>query len=445
MKSEEREGNLEIVLEWLWKLSDALVIFLAQPFYYISIILIMLQYRRQVQLERRLFHVRLHSWGHQTWITVLGGLIAGVSVSVVSAFLGTSLTLSGVLLIWACSILMLLFRVRYLCFAYSVGLLGVIQFIMSWFPDLSWNGFAGELLATIRELDIPSLLALVALLHLAEALLVRWQGAGFAGPLFYEGKRGKVVGGYQMKSFWPVPLFLLIPAQSAGSTLPWTPFFGGEAWQGGFSFMALPVVIGFTEMTVSALPKNKARLTSSRLLLYSVVLLGLALVAGWWSPLTIVAAIAAFLLHELLVWYSRFEELNRSPVFVHPTRGLKVLAVLPGSPAAELGIGAGEVIYKVNGTPVNTKEQLHSGLRMNPAFCKLEVLNQQGESKFLQRAIYAGDHHQLGVILAPDDDAPVALRAKPLSLLELFSPRRGATERKGSRTVKAAEGEVLDR
>ncbi|MNS15212.1 Cell division topological determinant MinJ [compost metagenome] len=434
---------MDIVLEWLWRLSDALVQFLAQPFYYISIILIMLQYRRQVHLERKLFHVRLHSWGRQTWITLLGGLLAGILVSLISAFLGTTLTFNGVLLIWAVSIVLLLFRVRYLCFAYSVGLLGVIQFILSWFPNFNLDGFGQEVLTAVRELNIPSLLALVALLHLAEALLVRWQGAAFAGPLFYEGKRGKVVGGYQMKSFWPVPLFLLIPAQTAGSLLPWTPFFGGDAWQSGFSLIALPVVIGFSEMTVSALPKNKARLTSSRLLIYSIVLLGLALLAGWWSPLTVVAALAAFLLHELLVWYSRFEEQNRSPFFVHPQRGLKVLAVLPGSPAEELGIKAGEVIFKVNGTPVNTKEQLHSGLRMNSAFCKLEVLNQQGESKFLQRAIYAGDHHQLGVILAPDDDAPVALRVKPLSLLELLSPRRGAAERKGS--PKAAGGDTLDR
>ncbi|RUT33238.1 PDZ domain-containing protein [Paenibacillus zeisoli] len=434
---------METVLEWLWRLSDALVQFLAQPFYYISIILIMLQYRRQVHLERKLFHVRLHSWGRQTWITLLGGLVAGVMVSLVSAFLGTTLTFNGVLLIWAVSIILLLFRVRYLCFAYSVGLLGVIQFILSWFPDFNLDGYGQEVLTAVRELDIPSLLALVALLHLAEAMLVRWQGAAFAGPLFYEGKRGKVVGGYQMKSFWPVPLFLLIPAQTTGSLLPWTPFFGGDAWQSGFSLIALPVVIGFSEMTVSALPKNKARLTSSRLLIYSIVILGLALLAGWWSPLTVVAALAAFVLHELLVWYSRFEEQNRSPFFVHPQRGLKVLAVLPGSPAEELGIQAGEVIFKVNGTPINTKEQLHSGLRMNPAFCKLEVLNQQGESKFLQRAIYAGDHHQLGVILAPDDDAPVALRLKPLSLLELLSPRRGASERKGS--SKAAGGGTLDR
>lgn len=44
----------------------------------------------------------------------------------------------------------------------------------------------------------------------------------------------------------------------------------------------------------------------------------------------------------------------------------------------------------MNGKLIHSKEQLHSALRQNSAFCKLEVQNHQGESKFLQRAIYAG-------------------------------------------------------
>ncbi|MDF2662100.1 MAG: Trypsin-like serine protease, partial [Paenibacillus sp.] len=36
-------------------------------------------------------------------------------------------------------------------------------------------------------------------------------------------------------------------------------------------------------------------------------------------------------------------------------------------------------------------------------FCKLEVINTEGHSKFVQRALYSGDHHLLGVLLAPDE------------------------------------------
>lgn len=411
---------MEVALELLWNFTDALVQLLLQPFYYISILFIMLMYRRQVLLERKLFHVRLHSWGLQTWRTFVGGLLAGLSVSVVILFLGISLTAEAVVCIWIVAIILLLFRVRYLCFAYSIGVLGVIQFVLGFFPGFDPAGIAGTAVDTVRGLDIPALLALVAVLHLAEALLVKLQGVGFANPAFMEGKRGKLVGAYQIQAFWPIPLFLLIPAHTGGAVLPWTPLLG-DGWSAGFSMAALPVVIGFSEMTQSMLPQAKADKTFKRLLIYGIVLLGLSLLAAWWKPLMIAAALVSFLVHEGLVWYSRLEEQQSSPVFVHPEQGLKVLAVIPRSPAEELGIKAGEAIVKINGISIRTKEQMHAALRKNPAFCKLEVRNLQGESKFLQRAIYAGEHHQLGVILAPDPDAGVVLVMKPVSVFQLVA------------------------
>lgn len=408
--------------------ADAAAQLFLQPFYYISIILIMLLYRRQVLLERKLFHVRLNSWLLQTGRTVLGGLTAGVAISIVFAFIGMTLTVGGILCIWVVSILLLLLRVRYLCLAYSVGVLGVIQFILTFIPSVEGEGWLAAIILTLRELNIPALLCLVAVLHIAEGLLVRWQGASFAGPLFYEGKRGRLVGGYQMQSLWPIPLFLLVPAQTTGEVLPWVPFFGGDAWQGGFGLVALPIVIGFSEMTAGMIPQAKTRITSGRLISYGIVILILSVLSAKWSLLTIIAALCAFGLHEFLVLKSRYEEQQLSPLFVNPLGGLRVLAVIPDSPADVMGIQAGETIIRANGVSVTTKEELHAALRMNAAYCKLEVRNLAGESKFIQRALYSGEHHQLGVILSPDETAPIAVRLQPLSLLQLIKPRRGAED-----------------
>ncbi|WP_036719821.1 PDZ domain-containing protein [Paenibacillus sp. JCM 10914] len=425
---------------------DAGLQLLTQPFYYISILFVMLVYRRQVLLERKLFHVKLHSWGMQTWRTVLGGLIAGIGVSLIVAFLGVTLTLGAILCIWVTSLILMLFHIRYLCFAYSIGLLGIIQFGLSWFPNWQPTGWTETVVSTILSLNIPALLALAAILHFAEALLVRLQGAGFATPLFLQGKRGKLVGGYHMQSFWPLPLFLLVPASSGGGTLPWTPFFGGDAWSGGFMMMALPVVIGFGEMTQSMLTQEKANITSKRLIFYGAIVLALSLLADWWAPLMIVAALATLILHEGLVWYSRYEEQQRSPIYVHPVRGLRVLAVLPDSPAHELGILPGETILKVNGTLIHNKEQLHGALRQSPAFCKLEVQNHDGESKFLQRAIYDGDHHQLGAIVAPDPRDDIAVGLKPVSLFALLANKLHIRNKRSSAAAReiAVTSESVD-
>ena len=69
----------------------------------------------------------------------------------------------------------------------------------------------------------------------------------------------------------------------------------------------------------------------------------------------------------------------------------------------------------MNGKLIHSKEQ-RSALRQNSAFCKLEVQNHQGESKFLPCDL-RGDHHQLGAIVAPDPRDGIAVGLKPVSLI----------------------------
>ena len=296
-----------MVLELLWNMTDALVQLLTQPFYYISILFILLFYRQQMLMERKLFHVRLHSWSLQAWRTLIGGLVGGICVSIVIAFLGISLTPEAIICIWVVTLALLLLGVRYLCLAYSIGVLGVIQFTLGFFPNWQPESYVGSMTDTVRVLDIPSVVILVAILHLVEAILIRKQAASFAMPLLLESKRGKLVGGYQMQAFWPLPLFLLIPAQTTGNILPWTPLLGGEGWANGFSMLALPVIIGFSGMTQSVLPQEKAKSTFKRLIIYSVILLIIGALSVWWNPLMIVAALASFLLHRGLEWASQIE------------------------------------------------------------------------------------------------------------------------------------------
>ena len=147
------------------------------------------------------------------------------------------------------------------------------------------------------------------------------------------------------------------------------------------------------------------------------------------------AAIASLLLHEAIIWRSRSVEAAQSPLYVHDSRGLRILGIVPGTPAAAMGLITGEVLHKVNGMHVRTKEDLYEALVHNSAFCKLEVLNLDGELKFVQRARFAGEHHQLGVILAPDEQANYYAASGPASLLELLRSSRTAN-RRDDQTVK---------
>ena len=51
----------------------------------------------------------------------------------------------------------------------------------------------------------------------------------------------------------------------------------------------------------------------------------------------------------------------------------------------------------------------------------MEVRNVEGHMKYLQRAVYEGEHHQQGLILAPDEQTPYYIDLKPISIVQLFN------------------------
>ncbi|WP_127580279.1 PDZ domain-containing protein [Paenibacillus koleovorans] len=424
---------MELTLDILDRLLDAFVQSLVQPFYLIGILFVAFQYHKQIQLERKLFSTRLHFLLDTTWRTLLGGIIAGFLGSVVMAFVGASLTPAAVLWLWGTTIVLALLRLRFLCMAYAVGVLGLLNELATLLgPSVAEGSLWPRLLGSLEGLPMPSLIALAAVLHLIEAFLVRWQGSRMAMPLFVENKRGRMVGSYRLQQFWPVPLFLLVPMASGGATveLPWTPLLGDALWTAGWGFIAFPAMLGYAESTMSRLPGAKAAGSAIRLAVYGVVVLGLALLAEWQQPLIALASFGVIALHEAVVWLGRREEAQEMPRFVHGPAGLTILAVLPNGPAADMGLEAGEIIVKVNGTPVRTRIELYQALSINPAYCKLEVLNLEGHSKFVNRALFMGDHHQLGVILCPDESARYYVSAKESSLLGLWKrPWKGARSR----------------
>jgi hypothetical protein len=422
---------MEFTLELLNQLFTAVVQLLLQPFYYVGIALIVLQYRRQIILERKLFHTRLHSIIHESWRMLLWGWAGGITASLLMAFIGASLSMESIYMLWVVSLLLMLFRVRFLCLAYSVGILGILHTLITWFPTLREQTAVHWLIDPLDRIQMPSLLAVVGILHFVEAILIRLQGQRLASPIVMEGKRGKLVGGYQLQGFWSIPLFLLMPTAGGTLHLPWTPLFAiGEhaiASGGGWGFIALPVVIGFTELTRTRLPADKIRRSSSILLLYACVITLSALASYYWSPLIGAASLLTILLHETLVLQSKRAESGLSPLFVHDERGMKILAVIPNGGAAELGLLPGEIIHKVNNVPVLTKQDLHQAMELNSAFCRLEVINLAGHSKFVSKAIYAGDHHQLGIIFSPDSETKDYIADnKPLHFLDfLWRKRKG--------------------
>src|SRR4029453_12340346 len=158
-------------MELLEMLGKAAVQLVTQPFYYIAVLFIVLQYTRQIRMERQMFAVRLHNWPGFVLKALLAGLLIGIAVSAAGAFVGVSLTGESVIWLWAVAAILMLARIRYLCFAYSAGIITLLQWIVGWTPLSDRTDFLGSAAASLASIDAAGLLVLVALLHLAEAVL----------------------------------------------------------------------------------------------------------------------------------------------------------------------------------------------------------------------------------------------------------------------------------
>jgi hypothetical protein len=396
--------------------------FFANPLLYLFLLMVFMQYRRQTLFERKLFSVRIHSPWVQWFDSILYGVVGGVIASLLLIGLGVVIQPDVFWLVWGLSLILSFFHIQYLCFAYAGGLTCVFSLLAGLWPKgievsgLSW------LWSTLIHLEIPSLLAIIAILHLVEAFLVYANAGKDASPLFISGKRGLLVGAFQLQKFWFVPIFALVMVPGKGmsfSFADWWPLFFHGA-DTGLSFLLLPTVIGYAELAVSTLPSKKAKKSGKKLLLYSLVLLGLAWASGIWHWVGMAAALFAIFGHEGMIWVEKWVEWNHKPVFVQLGQGVVVLSVLPKSPADLLGIQIGDVILKVNGHDIFHRDDIYPALQVNSAHCKMEVQNMDGHIKYLQRALYQGDHHQLGLIVAPDENSMYYVEMKRINIFKLL-------------------------
>ena len=65
-----------------------------------------------------------------------------------------------------------------------------------------------------------------------------------------------------------------------------------------------------------------------------------------------------------------------------------------------MGLQIGECIVKVNGQAVHTEDELYEALQINAAYCRLEVLDIDGEIRYTQQAVFMNDHYRIGILAA---------------------------------------------
>lgn len=345
-----------------------LLTMLVHPIFWLVVLLVYMQYKRMAAVKEQLYGVKTGGVWQDVAVATGFGLAGGILGSILMISVGLTLTESGLIYLWPVAILLMLINIRFLCFAYAGGVLALCKLLFG-FPPIS----------------ISQILALVAILHMIESILILVSGHLGATPAYFKDRKGNVVGGFTMQKFWPIPVVALIimgtgAAVGEGIQMPdWWPLLEpgltGDNEQLIYTMIAVVAGLGYGDLAIARNPRDKSKKSSIFLALYSIVLLILALGSEASRIIALAAALFSFLGHELVIYIGRQMEFSSKPLYVPHPQGLRVLDVVPGTEAWRGGIRSGDVLLTVNDIPVKNRTQFEIAMSTSRWLVELGYLS----------------------------------------------------------------------
>ena len=354
----------------------------------------------RVKRERKNFHVRAQDAYFELRQLFPLGLIVGLIISIIVIAAGITVPFAAIVLIAGLTILLsLTTNIRWMSPAYTVG---VAFFAVLLFAQNDWpSPLFTKAFDSIDDMVYPSIVIVLGLLIIAEGILILKNGPKATSPKLVKSKRGQIIGVHEVKRLWMLPLFMLIPGDVLQMPFAWWPVFHLGANE--YALILVPFAIGFHQQVKGTLPKEAIGRHGRQVITFGVLLTMLA-IGGCWSPLvSIITAALAIIGRELIAFMAHLTDENHSFYFSKKNSGLMILGILPDSPACKMGLKVGEVIAKVNGVSIRDEKTFYEALQKNRAHCKLDVFDTNGEIRFVQRALFEGDHHELGILFVQDE------------------------------------------
>ncbi len=319
---------------------------LKSPFFILVIIIIYFQYKGNI--EKPIL---------ATISSILYGMIGGLIATVALLYLQVYLVPMDFIYIFIVTILLSLVDTRFICFAYGGSIVVLLNLIFG-FPNI----------------DRYDLMQLVAVLHMVEALLIVLNGDHQRKVTHFTLGYNNV-GGYTFSRIWPLPLVLFI----------------GDTMIKPITIIAL---LSYGDFTVSNYPKDKTFKSGVTLFFYGLVLLVITRL----NVNPYLAPLLAIIGHEFIIHINKYREKARMPLFIAPAEGVRVLDVKQRSVAKKIGISKGDIILRINETPINNEKDLKDIEDINQNMYKIRYFNIK---KGILVKIYRGKRKTLGIISLP--------------------------------------------
>ena len=376
-------------------------------------IMVFVLYRKNSQtsiMQKMIIGERINSPFELT-VSQLGmGIFAGTFGSILMSYFGIAFDESSAVdLVFLASIVFMFFNPRFICFSYSGALIGLTSVVLgqiSFYFKIPGLDFL--------NIDVVSLMSMVAILHLIEGILVMTDGKRGSIPVFTN-KEGRIIGGFALQRYWiiPVAIFFVLNKQSLGSVSSWQmtefpswwPLLKSSSIYGILKdavLMLVPfyAIIGYSSVTFTKDVKKKSFVSGIVLIGYSILIFVFAQFASinlFFKVLVLVMAPAA---HEGMILLQRYAETVGKPKYISSEEGIMVLAVAPNSPANDMGIKSGDLLVEINDTKIENEDKIGEVIRECSNFIWLKVKRDAGN---FEQLTYnkMNSEKRLGIVFVP--------------------------------------------
>lgn len=371
-----------------------------QPVFYLAILFVIFAGYNRVKWERKSFSVRIYSPFMELKNFFTLGLLVAFFISVILFFAGFSVMMTWIVIFNVVTILALLTSMfRLTSTAITIGISSLVFYFCYYF-DIQFGPLQDKYLFyddLLVDNFMTAMTFLLAVLLFVEAYLISQTSAKSPSPSLRKSERGKFVGAFQLRKLWFIPLVAFIPGNEITQLFDWWPVFhiGADS----YTLIILPLIIGFEQKTRSELPEVLSKQVAGQVMTLAVFIAGIGLLSIVVPVLTLFAFVLAIISRFWIMWrYYRNDKFAPQKYIPQPD-GIVILGARIGSPSARMNLIAGEKITEVNGMPVKTRADMYEALNINRAFCRLKVVDQNGEPRIEQTALYENESFELGILL----------------------------------------------
>ncbi len=361
-------------------------------FLYILVIMyIRAQHQRYSELQSAVYGKPERSLREITEQIILTGLIAGFISSFFTVAAGITIETETVRYLFLIMCFLLLFDLRLVCISYAAGILAAVSLVFG-----------------SPQVNIPSLLCLVAVLQLVESILVYLNRKGDCVPVFIK-HNNEIAGAFLIRRFWMIPVVFFTHLMQPGvmsldfaqgwPMIFYSPAMESGAWALGLD--CLVAVLCHTDIAITRHPEKKSIQSAGMLFVYSIALLAMAFFSLDVAWIGYIGVIFCVLGHEGIYFYSKLSERAGKPLYSAVRRGLRVMDVLADSHAAKMGLQRGDIILSINNNDIQTDEGVSEALREFPTFTWIHVLSWDGKEKTVEYRCFPGGYNTLGIISVP--------------------------------------------